>query len=430
MKMNQWLAAILAVWFLMPFFPARGESVPAFTVDRTRVLQGMDRSWEQGYAPSVSRNQWTMILPVRSAEVRGAVTAELIIPDGRPSPFKMQAMAVSVREEPTGVWGIRFTLTLLPDQKNADYPCLIRLSGKTADGRETTADIPYTVQIRGCTENAEKAKIRADNLQADLKVGEESVIRVTLTNPCSAVNYEDLELRISDASGEILPGGAETLAVGKLGVGESVTVEYPVTVLEKAAVAPHVLKLDMSWTALGQQVTDTRNNTVTVRQEIRLEHGGLKMAKNVAAGDSMTVTLPLMNMGKADVVNVLATVSMPGIAERQSVLVGTIQPGETKQAQLILSPARDISGSFSGTLLVECTDQDGNVASFSLPMQLDVEPPAALSPVLSADTGRQAEKTAALTWGLGGGCGLLLLALILQGILLRRRMRVMEEEKL
>lgn len=431
MKKNKMLAVLLTVLFLAPFFRAGAEEPAAFTVDDTMVLRGMDRSWKQGYTPGISKGKWVMVLPVRAAEKCESLRAELILADEGTTPFKRQAMAVSgIKEEP-GVWTVRFSLALLADPKNADYPCVIRLKGKTPDGKERTADLPYTVQIRGCKENLEKTQLRIEGVEADLSVGEEGIVRVTLANPCAAADYENLEMKVTDAAGHILPRDAEVLTVGNLGIGESLTVEYPVTVTEKASVAPHVLKLEMNWTALGKDVSQTWNHTVSIRQEIRLEQGGLKMAKSVTAGDSLAVTLPLMNMGKADVVNVLATVSMPGISERQSVLVGTIQPGETKQAQLVLSPARNVSGDFSGTLTVECTDQDGNPESFCLPLALTVlEPVPDRTADSAAASGTRAEQPAALAWGLGGGCGLFLAAFLLQGIVLRRRIHHMEEEKL
>lgn len=154
------------------------------------------------------------------------------------------------------------------------------------------------------------------------------------------------------------------------------------------------------------------------------------MAPSVAAGDSISVTLPLMNMGKADVVNTLATVTLPGVTERQSVLVGTIQPGETRQAQLILSPAKDLEGDFDGELAVECTDQDGNKFSFSLPLHLKVTPP--VLPAVSTDGAdqKQEAKTPPVVWALAGGCGFLLVLLLTQGTLLRRKLHLLEEAKL
>ena len=431
MKKNILIAAILAALFLAPFFTARAEAAPAFTADENQLLQGMSRTWLQGYEPDVSKGRWVMILPVRSETATGAVTAELVLPRERTSPFRPQTTKVTAREETSGVWGVRFSLAVFDDRKNGDYPCVIRLKGKDREGKEISEEIPYTVRIRGCKEDAEKARIQVSEVSAALNVGERGEVQITLTNPCAASVLEDVELKVSAGASHILPREAETMRVGNIGIGESVIVTYPVTVVEKASVAPHVLKLDMSWTALGKAGSQAENHTVSVRQEIRLEQGGVKMAREVTAGDSMTVTLPLMNMGKADVVNVLATVSMPGITERQSVLVGTIQPGETKQAQLILSPAKDAGGEFTGTLEVECTDQDGNPSSFTLPLELKVNEYVEKARTEEADSAAVRKSgVPALTYGLGGGCGILLTAFLLQGFLLRRKLHRMEEARL
>ena len=153
------------------------------------------------------------------------------------------------------------------------------------------------------------------------------------------------------------------------------------------------------------------------------------MASSVIAGDSVTLTLPLMNMGKADIINVMATVALPGITDRQSVLVGTIAPGETRQAQITLTPDKDLSGDYEGSLNVEGTDNDGNPTSFSIPIHLTVEK---YVKVAEADdpTTKENEKPPYLIYGLAGGCGLLLLLLLLQGILLRKKIHQLEEDKL
>lgn len=430
MKMNKWLAAVLTALFLALFFNAYGEAAPDFSIDRNTVFRGMERSWSQGYEPAISRGKWELVLPVRTAEDVQQVTAELVIPEGRLTPFKAQAMTVQGREEEKGLWEIRFTLSLLSDRKNSDFPCVIRLNGKDAAGKDLTMDIPYVIQFRGAKEEIEKARISVDDVQAELSVGETGEIRVTLSNPCAATVIRDLELKISDAAGHILPDGAEALRIGTLSVDESVTVNYPVTVTEKATVAPHVLKFELTGTALGKDVSITANHTVSIRQEIRIEQGGLKMAPDVVAGDSVSMTLPIMNMGKADVVNVLATVTMPGITECQSVLVGTIQPGETKQAQMLLSPAKDVTGEFSGEITVECTDQDGNPASFTLPVNLEVRPPKKETETNADGETVKKEKANPLVPALGGACGLLLVLLVIQGIVLRRKLHRLEEEKL
>ena len=47
----------------------------------------------------------------------------------------------------------------------------------------------------------------------NLKVGEDGWVKATLTNPCKTVPFEQLVLRISDSSREIIPQGAEVLTI-------------------------------------------------------------------------------------------------------------------------------------------------------------------------------------------------------------------------
>ena len=148
----------------------------------------------------------------------------------------------------------------------------------------------------------------------------------------------------------------------------------------------------------------------------------------MVAGDSLTIALPLMNMGRADLVNVLATAVLPGVTDGQSVLVGTIAPGETKQAQLTLTPGRDAVGDCSGTLSVEAEEHDGNTASLFLPINLTVEPPAVMDDTETSL--RQEDEDSWLIYGLGGGCVLLMMLCVIQGTVLRRKARRMEEDRL
>lgn len=108
---------------------------------------------------------------------------------------------------------------------------------------------------------------------------------------------------------------------------------------------------------------------------------------------------------------------------------GRIVPGETKQAQLTVTPGKGTEGDFAGTLTVEATDSDGNPTSFSLPVQLAVEKPAKNETAVGSPEPAR-EEPPVLVYALGGGCGLLLLLLILQGILLRKKIHHLEEETL
>ena len=420
------IAALLTALLLAPIFSGlAGEAAP-FILDEGRVLPGMSRSWRQGYEPTVARNQWTLLLPLLSTQASGPIRTELIPADEAFSPFRPQTMAVETPPSEEGVYAVRLTLALHADRRNGDYPCTLRITGETAAGTALRLDMPYTLRIRDGLPSTEAVRAAMSVAQSDLRVGEDGLITVALTNPCHTVTLEQPVLRIGDGSGEILPLDGDVLYLPDLAPGESRTVAFPVTVKPDASVSRHVLQLSLGWTALGQSMTQTESHTVPVTQEIRLEQGGVRMPASVVAGDPLTITLPLMNMGRADVINVLATVSLPGITDRQSVLVGVIAPGETKQAQLTLTPGREALGEFTGAVTVEATDSNGNPATLSLPIALTVEAPAPAAP----DAPVRAQDTPMMTWCLGSACALLLVLCLVQGSMLRRKIRRLEEERL
>lgn len=428
MKSKYFIAVLLTVLFLVPIFGAQAEDAP-FAIDQDRILNGMNRSWLQGYEPSIYQNKWTLVLPILSEPAYGYIQTELIMADETLSPFKPQTMSVKTQRSESGIYAVRLPLELYADRNNGDYACTIRITGKTKSGDALSMEMPYTVRIRDGQPSREVMRVQITDVITDLKVGEDGTVTATLTNPCKTVTFEQPVLRISDSSREIIPQGADVLYLDDLNPGESRTVTFPMTVKPSATVSHHILDFNLNWYSFGQNITQTESYTVPVTQEMRLENGGLKMADSVIAGDSLTITLPLMNMGRADLINVLATVSLPGVTDKQSVLVGTIAPGETRNAQITLMPGKHVSGSFTGTLTVEATDNDGNPTSFTIPISLEVEEPVIA--VSQADTPvQEEERIPYLTYGLAGGCALMLIVCIVQGAVLRKKIRKLEEDRL
>lgn len=428
MKSKYFIAVLLTVLFLVPIFGAQAEDAP-FTIDQDRILNGMNRSWLQGYEPSIYQNKWTLVLPILSEPAYGYIQTELIMADETLSPFKPQTMSVKTQRSESGIYAVRLPLELYADRNNGDYACTIRITGKTKFGDALSMEMPYTVRIRDGQPSREVMRVQITDVITNLRVGEDGTVTATLTNPCKTVTFEQPVLRISDSSREIIPQGADVLYLDDLTPGESRTVIFPMTVKPGAAVSHHILDFSLSWISLGKTVTQEESYTVPVTQEMRLENGGLKMADSVIAGDSLTITLPLMNMGRADLINVLATVSLPGVTDKQSVLVGTITPGETRNAQITITPGKHVVGDFTGTITVEATDHDGNPTSFSLPLSLSVDAPV-IATVADTTIAKEKEEPPYLTYGLAGGCGLLLLICIVQGIVLRRKIRKLEEDRL
>ena len=427
--MKKILSILLLAVLIAAMIPsAWADNTDAFIIDERAVFNGMSRSYLQGYEPVVSWDRLTMVIPIRSEKAVGNIQAELIVANEDVSPFKPQSMSARTQRVEDGLWAVRFNLSLFSDRVNGDYSCTVRVTGADADGKELMTELPMMIHIRDGQTNKEPAQLAISDHGSVLNVGEDGTLSVTIQNPSERVGLENLSLTISDPSGDILPKELDTVVLGDLMPGESLDLSFPVTVLSSAKVTPHSLHFDFSGQSLGQEAKLSVSYTIPVRQEIRLEQGGLRMAESVVAGDSITATLPLMNMGKADILNAMVTISLPGITERQSVLVGTIQPGETKQAQITLTAPKNALGESSGTVTVSGEDNDGNSVSFDLPVSLNVEE-AVKTDVFDNQTAAK-QKTPASVIILSIVCAVLVAALIMQSILLRGKLHKLEEERL
>ena len=131
MKTKYKIAVLLTALLLIPIFAVQAEEKPAFTIDQRRVLQGMNRSWLQGYEPTVSGNALNLVVPILSDQADGQIQAELVFPDEAVSPFKPQIMSVKTQRAESGLYPVRLSLNLYPDRRSGDYACVIRVTGKT-----------------------------------------------------------------------------------------------------------------------------------------------------------------------------------------------------------------------------------------------------------------------------------------------------------
>ena len=132
-----------------------------------------------------------------------------------------------------------------------------------------------------------------------------------------------------------------------------------------------------------------------------------------------------MNMGKGELNNVLVKLETSA-AKSQSVLVGSIAPGENKQAQLTFTAFADHVGTHSGTVTISCEDAYGNLFEESMEVTLTVDEPL---PELDEYV-PVAKRTNPVTLFLAILTFLLIVGLVAQHLLLNAKIHRLEEERL
>ena len=331
-----------------------------FEIDQNTKIDGMSRTWYQGYAPSISYHKMTLCLPIRAESCVGDITVSLALDD--PNVFVLSAEPKEVIVSPKdGIYPVKLVLPLEQYRRNGDYPATITLKGTDGDGKEIVETMPYIIRIRDGYGSHETLEPVISDVVGNLDVGTDGSLNLTISNSTTTQSIMDGEITVTDSTGEILMSGSNRLSVPEILPGKSETVTIPMTVKGNASISQHTLEVKFSYKVLGKDAEWKETFTVPVTQSIRLEQGGVQLPTAIA-GELGDMTLPLMNMGKGELRNVLVKLEADGVLNAQSVLVGTMAAGETKQAKLTYTPSLDSVGTHSGT--VDGSDPTNKYRSF------------------------------------------------------------------
>lgn len=396
-----------------------------FEIDQNTKIDGMSRTWYQGYAPSISYHKMTLCLPIWAESCVGDITVSLALDD--PNVFVLSAQPKEVIVSPKdGIYPVKLVLPLEQYRRNGDYPATITIKGTDETGKEIVETMPYIIRIRDGYGSHETMEPVISDVLGSLDVGTDGSLSLTITNPTTTQSIMDCEITVTDSTGDILMSGSNRISVPEILPGKSETVSIPMTVKGNAAISQHTLEVKLSYSCLGKSAEWKESFTVPVTQAIRLEQGGVQLPTAIA-GELGDMTLPLMNMGKGELQNVLVKLEMDGVLDAQSVLVGTLAAGETKQAKLTFTPKLDSVGTHSGTVTITCEDAYGNAFTQTLDVTLTVDEPI---PEVELQQEEEKEKMSPVTIVLIILCVALVAGLVAQGTILTKKIHTLEEERL
>ena len=396
-----------------------------FQIDQHSTIDGMNRSWYQGYGPTIKNHTMTLCLPLRAESCVGDITVSIALDD--PNVFLLTSESKEVTVSPKdSIYPVKLSLALERYRRNGDFPATITIKGTDEAGKEIVETLPYVIRIRDGYGSHETMEPVITDVVAELDVGTDGSVSMTITNPTTTQSIMGGEITVTDSTGEILMSGSNRFLIPEILPGKSETVTIPMTVKGNASISQHTLEVKFSYKVLGKDAEWTESFTVPVTQAIRLEQGGVQLPTAIA-GELGNMTLPLMNMGKGELRNVLVKLEMDGVLETQSVLVGTMAAGETKQAKLTFTPKLDSVGTHSGTVTITCEDAYGNTFSQTLDVTLTVDEPI---PEVELQQEEEKEKMSPGTIVLIVICILMAACLVAQGTILTKKIHKLEEERL
>lgn len=343
--------------------PVPENTIPtALTIDTENIYDGMDKAYEDGYVPRTENGFMYIVLPMLSNGniYQNRIKVSLGLGSGASSPFvmanyektfEMETVTPKNSNEEKELFLIEFTVKLSSERINGVYPIAVNISGYDDSG--TPIDCSYTIYVTITDGKSNQVMQPAPEVataepvvyisnsvvQPDkVMAGEEFTLTVTLKNSLATKSVKNMLVKIDTGNLHInllentnvfqvdkIPAGGETELTFRLGSDASIPAgKYNLN---------FTFNYDSSKTL---NLSSSGSTIVEIHQPANMELVMPRFAQSVTVGETIPLSLQVMNMGRDSMYNVRCTVSGFGFAPSNTGYIGTMDAGSSATTKVEL----------------------------------------------------------------------------------------------
>ena len=430
----------------LPSAPDLPEStIPtALTIDTENIYDGMDKAYEDGYVPRTENGFMYIVLPMLSNGniYQNRIKVSLGLGSGASSPFvmanyektfEMETVTPKNSNEEKELFLIEFTVRLSSERINGVYPVAVNISGYDDSG--TPIDCSYTIYVtitdgksNQVTQPAPEVAtaepvvyISNSVVQPDkVMAGEEFTLTVTLKNSLATKSVKNMLVKIDTGNLHInLLENANVFQVDKIPAGGETELTFRLASDASIPAGKYNLNFTFNYdSSKTLNLSSSGSTIVEIHQPANMELVTPRFAQSVTVGETIPLSLQVMNMGRDPMYNVRCTVSGFGFAPSNTGYIGTMDAGSsaTTEVELYIIALNASQGNENGsqygdtvgtvTLIYE--DETGQEYQQETQFETTVNRPVV--EVAQTASGEDAEEKAAGQWWIS--------VLILGGVIL------------
>lgn len=255
-----------------------------------------------------------------------------------------------------------------------------------------------------------------DEMVTNVEAGSDVVLKVTLkNNAVKDIIYKTVAtLKLADANSLILSQGYSDAAyVRSIPAGKTAEIEYHITARASAAVGPSAATITLAYENQDViQGTATSSIQIPIKQPMELQLDTPVVYGTPVQGEPLAVSLNIVNLGRSRAYNV-RIVGMDGISMQDAYFGGDILAAGTLNADLTVIPNK--SGTFTGTLVVQYEDADGETYMENVPCEISAasEEDLAAAAMASAQDAAAEKKSSGGLFGIAWWLLVLILLIII-----------------
>lgn len=401
-------------------------------IDTENIYEGMTKAYEDGYVPTIKDGYMSLVLPLipSGAVHNDRVKVSLSLGSSASSPFiianyeKVFELETIVPENsniPQTLFLIHFDLKMSSERRDGVYPVTVNVSGYDEAGNAIACI--YTIYVTITDGKAETIKTTVETPTAEPVVyisksemlpkkpmaGEEFTLTVTLKNSLTTKSIRNMLVTVDTGNMQInllddsnifqissIPAGGDTTLTLRLMADTSLPAgKYTINFSFKYD-SSKTLNLSSSGTAI-----------IEVKQPANMELVMPRFSDSVTVGETIPLSLQVMNMGRDPMYNVRCVISGYGFAPSNTGYIGKMEAGSssTTKVELYIIALNASKGNengsqygdTTGTITLIYEDESGLEYKQETEFETTVKRPI-VSITQTDNTQEEAEKTAGQWW--------------------------------
>lgn len=427
----------------------------ALRIDSQNRYSGMERTYAEGYAPTVSGTTATIVLPLLcSGKLAGdSLIATPNLGSTSDSPFgfgnyqkvvPLSTQTVNDNQAKVEAYYIRFDLGLTEGRVNGVYPVVIDVQAFDTGGGEIREQYTTYVTITdgrsapsqssgGSGPTASKPVLMVTDcaLSANtLREGDTVHVDVAVQNVGRRTAHNIRATIISDDPNILLLNTFSAQYARELKSGKDAAFAFDLQVMPRALGGMHTLSIQLGYEGSDNSAyTETAVFRVMVEQVSALTYDELRLPESVVSGESFSVPVSAYNPGQSAIYNVKFSLDVDGLIAASAYL-GNLEP-QASADKMVEVFATTLSGAEKygtahGIARITYEDALGQQHEEYMDLSIELQEPVKITDVEKEQQEQEAREQETLSqWWVSLLFGIAIIAVLISIIIVGKFSRMM-----
>lgn len=411
-----------------------GSQIPtSLEIDTENIYDGMDKAYEDGYVPKISNGMMYLVLPLLSnGEIHdNEIKVSLNLGSSSSSPFEianyektfeLEEVKPKNSEKEVELFLVEFDVKLSSSRTNGVYPVVVNVSGYDDSG--SAINCTYTLYVTitdGKSNEPPKTYVETPTAEpvvfisnsvmvpGEAMAGEEFTLTLTLKNSLTTKSVKNMLVKVDTGNLHInLLEDTNIFQIDKIAAGGETTLTLRFGTDASIPAGKYNLNFTFNYdSSKTLNLSSSGTAIVEIQQPANMELVLPRFPQSVTVGETIPLSLQVMNMGRDRMYNVRCVVSGYGFAPANTGYIGAMEAGSSATTEVELyiialnaskgNESGSQYGATTGTITLIYEDESGEEFSQEVQFETSVNRPIVEIPQTNT-AAEEEEKTTNQWW--------------------------------